>query len=149
MELEEQVCSLEVAKGLRELGAKQESLFIWVDGKKPYVREGDMKGCSRCGAVINGIMPPRSVPTYCAFTVAELGEMLPIEYVSQRRPCGPLGAKTYQYGCGHYDHDWQCFADTEAEARAKMLVSLLENHKMDGERGSREMGQRHRSARSL
>ena len=31
MNIEEQVCSLELSKRLKELGGKQESLFYWID----------------------------------------------------------------------------------------------------------------------
>src|ERR1051325_10817319 len=62
MQLEQQVCSLELAKRLRELGVKQESYFYWFFeeynhepvGWRIQTEEGD----------------------YSAFTVAELGEML-------------------------------------------------------------------------
>jgi hypothetical protein len=81
MELKDQVVSLELAQKLKELGVKQESLFYWLEH---YVGPA-----SRAG---NTPMPPKPKVidaknahkilsynkfTYAAFTVAELGEMLP------------------------------------------------------------------------
>jgi hypothetical protein len=105
MKLEWQVCSLELAKRLKELGAPQDSLFYWF------------------GPVSIGL--PRRVRAapfvdYCAnitlhpiiasaFTVAELGAMLP----------KALHADLYLE------------ADTEADARAKTLIYLLERISCD------------------
>ena len=120
MNLEQQVCSLELAKKLKELGVKQDSIFDWVfgfdanKGKKdyflwlmsPYNRE-------------NLKWPEQ----YSAFTVAELGEML------------PKGHHTYQADNGWYvppfnsikNWNTQYPCKTEANARAQMLIHLIEN----------------------
>ena len=60
MKLEQHVCSLDLAKRLKELGVKQESLFWWGEITKEvhYCKAGKPLHIS-------------------AFTVAELGEMLP------------------------------------------------------------------------
>ena len=65
MKLEDQVVGLELAKKLKELGVKQESYCYWREGNKedPTYRIVTMV-CAKGG-------------TYSAFTVAELGEMLP------------------------------------------------------------------------
>src|ERR1700689_4384174 len=66
MKLESQVCSLELSKRLKELGFKQESLFYW------YNTKGDER--------FYGIAYTKGSKlknTFSAFTVAELGEMLP------------------------------------------------------------------------
>jgi hypothetical protein len=63
MELEKQICSLELAKKLKELGVKQDSLFWWVNGRgrmELHDKHTDSDSVS-------------------AFTVAELGEMLPVK----------------------------------------------------------------------
>lgn len=100
MELNQQVCSLESAKCLKELGVKQESLFYWHETAR-------LDG-------INNINQSKINSKYCysAFTVAELGEML--------RECPQLN------WCDLYTGDL-IFQPTEAEARAKMLIYLLEN----------------------
>lgn len=67
MELEKQVCSLELAKKLKELGVKQESLFVWDIKRKNlfYTKnnypDGNIELLEQC----------------VAFSVAELGEMFP------------------------------------------------------------------------
>jgi hypothetical protein len=63
MPLEQQVCSHELAKRLAELGVRQESVFWWVDRRLRYT------GGRASHAPLQGGI--------AAFTVAELGEMLP------------------------------------------------------------------------
>lgn len=120
MKLEEQVISLDIAKRLKELGVKQESLFIWIhmedtgaqlnikirdilydmrSGYDMHEEDGDDRDCS-------------------AFTVAELGEMLPVRMVEYCKT-------TAGWYCA-YDHT-DFIAPIEADARGKMLISLLEN----------------------
>jgi len=40
MELEKQVCSLALAKKLKELGVKQESLFVYYSDNEPFYKIG-------------------------------------------------------------------------------------------------------------
>ncbi len=123
MKLEQQVVSLELAKKLKELGVKQESLFYWRPNDNGagnfndiIVAANDEEGLF-CGVY------------YSAFTVAELGEMLPDYAHSWRIPAWK--DDTIKWQC-----DWKnkpsgsktCDADTEADARAKMLIYLKENN---------------------
>jgi hypothetical protein len=126
MKLEEQVCSLELAKRIKELGVKQGSFFIHF---AKSVGDG-FGGKSQLWKIVDG----RSIPHPCvnehysAFTVAELGEMLPAR-LQLNGSCDWWSAKE---GDG-----WECkyryyasanqLAPTEADARAKMLIYLLEN----------------------
>ena len=71
MELKEQVVSLELAKKLKEIGVKQESLFWW-DGYTNFEDEIKLE-YGKPDFVAGDAM------FYSAFTVAELGEMLPEE----------------------------------------------------------------------
>jgi hypothetical protein len=112
--LEKQVCSLDLAKRLKELGVKQESLFYWhIDSMKefdPRVKMG---------------LPSGDVATYgiSAFTVAELGERLPKEAVSSWRyfPDGTDAPEGWRWKCYYQDDDIaRVWADTEADCRAKM-----------------------------
>ena len=62
MKLEDQVCSLELAQRLKELGVKQESLWVWREyghGFELELRDEDTFG-----------------EMTAAFTVAELGEIM-------------------------------------------------------------------------
>lgn len=134
MTLENQVCSLELAKKLFDLEVAQESLFCWEEYE--YGTHEEWK-----------IIPTsEATPAnyFSAFTVAELGEMLPKGYVS--------GISFYEDESKHAICHWyqvdtsgalipeleenvnikaptgEFFkANTEADARAKMLVYLLEN----------------------
>ena len=73
MKIEDQVCSLELAKKLKKLGVKQESLFYWVKHWK-----GRYEG--HVNELFYGKDEDDNVnPHISAFTVAELGEMLPAE----------------------------------------------------------------------
>jgi len=107
MRLEDQVCSLELAKRLKELGVNQESLYEWVE------RWGD-KTC--------GIFPSDNdiVNTkWSAFTVAELGEMLLPDIYSYKTPDG-------SWVCARKSPTYLVDAETEADARAKLLIYLIE-----------------------
>lgn len=124
MKLEIQVASLELSKKLKNLGVKQESYFVYV--KNPadlYILYVDDHGWDKSRKV------------YSAFTVAELGEMLPVGtksiHIDTWYDSLPVQA----------NKNWMCtmpvqrvgrkthivYALTEADARAKMLIYLLEN----------------------
>lgn len=119
MKIEDQVCSLELAKRLKELGVKQEGLFKWAsnDNKvtfhiwpNPQLYAGD----------------------FIAFTVAELGEMLP-SYLNEEFL---IIEKEKDYWSIHYDvissghHQNRLYTQEDkslANTMAKMLIHLLEN----------------------
>lgn len=120
MKLENQVCTLEQAKRLFTLLGLNESLLN-------YVSENDK---SYEIVVCNGYswsdFPAYSgyKYKYPAFTVAELGLVLPFG----------------EYDTAQWDYGWRIYTDggdgamgdvyfnTEAEARAAMLIFLLENN---------------------
>lgn len=132
MELENQVVSLELAKKLKELGVKQESLYFWFDLKEElYPR------CCK-GWVY------KKEHMISAFTVAELGEMLPFAivqdgtiykpecYIPEGYTDGDGTKISNKFGVTYVNHYMgqtlmYCEANTEADARAKMLCYLLEN----------------------
>ena len=136
MTLENQLVSLELSKKLKELGVKQESLFSWVIGVNFGQTETEKKNFKPW--VIND--QAVRIPEYNyipAFTVAELGELLPNGYVT-----GHTQFKDEKTWCCHWYrinkdgvaknigdplYDQPIFAETEANARAKMLIYLLEN----------------------
>lgn len=129
MKLEDQVTSLELSKKLKELGVKQESLFWWT---RTFTRKsGEYKEDSEWYLQFkkNGIGGH-----YSAFTVAELGEMLPKRLVGDH----PLWYLTIHCNDNYYSVDYETFTGkiqkqfncqdrNESNARAKMLIYLLEN----------------------
>jgi hypothetical protein len=125
MTLESQVVSLSLAKKLKELGVKQDSQFWWsfeehgATGWDVYFK--------------NESLGPEEWFTLekhvhiSAFTVGELGEMLPA-YLTEtyRLPHGPW--RVIHRADIHEDGEMYLEAETEADARAKMLIYLLENN---------------------
>ena len=103
---------------------KQESLFYWWRGQHK-----DDKFI-----LINPILDNQPLQAYkdaypkaevySAFTVAELGEMLPQGFYSIRDD-GKMAGTPPLHACW-YNHKMQ-LGTTEADARAKMLIYLLEN----------------------
>ena len=129
MNLESQVCSHELSKRLRELGVKQESVFYWEerDWKVEVNEDGYEKVLE---TKIELCMPPifdlaRSNDFWSAFTVAELGEMLPtLWWDSGKRGEGDYICRVFKENVTKIINS---FGQTEVEARAKMLINLIEN----------------------
>ena len=116
MKLEEQVCSLDIAKRLKELGVKQESYLWWdINGELTHFGDGENSDYA----------------VERAYSVAELGEMLPEQYFSFKChtevegdgiwSCAGARMPEFEF----YEGQWVT-ADTEANARAKMLIHLIE-----------------------
>ena len=133
MKVEEQVCSLELAKKLKDLGVKQESLWYWVK-----IAEIDRQWIlMHTDKVHEGFI------YVSAFTVAELGEMLPnkikLNFDDMRYECQLFYLNT-EHGCYcsyradmDYERDLEieaCSGNTEANVRAKMRIWLVENGKV-------------------
>ena len=142
MQVKDQIISLELAKMLKDLGVLQKSLWYWYRyyydkqwfiGHKEEIAFEENPDC------------------YSAFTVAEIGEMLPIAldfiddenspYSGHRRLIEWKGVDGWWVGyiptnCEFEDFkavqitgkDWRikCWAETEADAKAKMLIWLIE-----------------------
>lgn len=115
MELQKQVTSLELSKRLKELGVKQESICYW-----HHTRPFDSAPVSWMLKGTSASEEYEGDLHISAFTVAELGEML---------PNGVLSGKTEQgvWTCWMNISSGKEYADTEAEARGFMLAYLLEN----------------------
>ena len=118
MKLEQQVVSLELAKQLKELGVKQDSLFYWdTDYENGRVIFPNYE--------VRELMPKLN-NRVSAFTVAELGEMLPNQSMD-------LTVKLYKGNDAYWAecHKWGKKnhliggEETEADARAKMLIWLI------------------------
>lgn len=133
MRIEDQTCTLEQAKRLKELGVKQDSIFCYCH-----------VSTSHEDSVID-ILPtkwnlkdlPDLATTHIAdaFTVAELGEMLSkVEYEA-------WGNNAFMTWYTYMPYGWYCGFrnskkiernhtgyETEVHARAAMLIYLLENN---------------------
>lgn len=113
MKIEDQVTSLELSKQLKELGVcfinKQKSLFQWYSrlqkGETPFVSDR-----------------LRTPEIASALTVAELGQLL-------KHCLFNSGASTKSGWCATFDQHFT--GDTEANARAKALIWLIENKHLD------------------
>jgi len=116
---EKQCVSLDLAKRLKELGVKQESFWAWYEttdrDDAPRLNRFD-EYCTVC------TLPKQAwEEKYAAFTVAELREMLPDTYYSGRNEFSNYWCSTVKV------IDRAFSAQTEADARAKMLIYLLDN----------------------
>lgn len=136
--IENQVCSLELAKKLKKLGVKQESYFYWVNDqvvgrdsilfrKDDYVLINDIAR----GDCRESLLFVDKNDVYSSFSTSELGEMLPfcvkdgfLEFLKRGREKRFSYATLYSNGDRvlSQEHD-----PKEADSRAKMLIYLIEN----------------------
>ena len=125
MKIEEQVTNLEFSKKLKELGVKQESLFYW----KTY--RPDQFDKAPHPKIINFKEEPgfSENSVYSAFTAGEI--ILPQNYQIwwNQNAWGPIHGD--QYLPGFYAEKTWIYKglkrNQEADARALMLIYLLEN----------------------
>jgi len=139
MNIEDQVCTLEQSKRLKELGSKQHSLFAyWIKNHNKLSRLKIAEYTDNIfysihaeeGNDFNAIMG-RVDEFACAYTVAELGEMLK-DWNNSHQHNDNLMPRYYNDGILDW---WHCdefqtnlaTTHTEAQARAAMLIYLLEN----------------------
>jgi hypothetical protein len=114
MNLEQQVCSLELAKRLKELGVRQKSYFVYA--KEVLVPEFRYGGYAETRPDIWKLIEPF---IYSAYTVSELGELIKWKLL---------------YIAGIPDEFMVYINDSndnEADVRAKWLIHLLENSLME------------------
>lgn len=126
MKLENQVTSLELSKKLKELGVKQgHHLWYWWQDGSADEKTGKFRWVLKQGGLFDD-------KCYAALTVAELGEISPCHVYTKKSPkdCCDYGNiekgfaaenENAKDGERKYEH-----ADTEANARAKALIYLLE-----------------------
>lgn len=124
MRIEDQVANLELSFRVHELGVNIESLFYWTPS--------DFKAD---GWDIQSLETRKNYPrlisgeSVSAFTVAELGEMLPKWYASYRvNEDSPISFKTGMFWrCEGGDPFHKEAGKSEADSRAKMIIYLIEN----------------------
>jgi hypothetical protein len=126
MELEKQVCSLEFAKKLKKLGAEQSSLWYWVQ----WVDE--VGGRKYTELTFHESPQLVAHDVWSAFTVAELGEMLAEQksddFYRVRFHSGKDSEGFFiEWMLGRQKGTNTEYGDTEADARTRMLIYLLEN----------------------
>lgn len=112
MQTEQQVCSFELATKLKELGVEQRSYFFWKQkGGLTDIFDHNFKHADIASSI-------------SAFTVSELGELLPEDEQIMSFKNGDI------WFCGFFGkfrRGGNFSAKTEADARAKMLIYLFEN----------------------
>lgn len=131
MTLETLVCSLPLAKRLKELGVKQKSCFWWSD----HTYQSTLWNES---ALLDEVSKMQDDWTFCAnaysaFTASELGEMLPT-YINNGIErlflyIYPDNEKCWRvcYRMWGDNRGWQIEKEfSEADVRAKMLIHLIE-----------------------
>ena len=117
-------CDLEYAKKLKELGVKQESLWYWNNQGLGHGHIGHFRN---------------DMSEVSLFSVAELGEMLPFGVVSGKTrtkfscQLAMFADENNNFNLGLSNRDiWDISnTGTEVNARAKMLIYLLENKMME------------------
>lgn len=163
LSLEDQVCAIEHAKRFDEIGITQKSLWYWCESKdkdiKPEILQGTLNYYDY------NTTEKQISKIYSAFTVAELGKMLP-EIITKIHHLSNNKVKIIPYDLIFIKHDntldyshITCsnngflkindslfppeiiFRDTtEANARAKMLIYLLENKLITAEEINKCLG---------
>ncbi len=118
MKLENQVCSLESSRRLKELGVPQKSLWSWVSGLCG-TKDEDKFELKTCFCVDD-------IWIFSAYTCAELGEILIRGMYYKWETCRDHGNFLIRYGNWEKNPNELFGGKTEAEARAKMLIYLLE-----------------------
>lgn len=116
MKLEDQVVSLDLAKKLKELGVRQESVYAFHDVEKEDATLVQIGNNSQ----------KWSNQFVAAFTVAELGGMLPSGTKSWKKARWYCHLQYIESPPVNKDFARTEVADTEANARAAILVYLIE-----------------------
>ena len=109
MSLEDQVCRLELAKRLKELGVKQECIFFW----------------DKDGNLMEPTDPYKNPHIdFAAFTVAELGDILPSENLITRKRFNQKW-NVWKILASEKEKSVEFEENNLADAMAKMLIYLI------------------------
>lgn len=123
MQLEKQVCNLELSKRLKELGVKQDGYFEWSYWMDHPPHEAMDHQCQEKHWQVTDRIGGNFGERHSAFTVGELGEMLPRDFYTMRDIVGAWDCASKNIGGKWVTQS----APTEADARAKALIYLIEN----------------------
>ena len=123
MKLENQVVNRKLSQKIEKLGVKQESLWWW----RVYIKnqqDAVLTNDDYCKS------NPKDFEHYSAFTVAELGEMLPSwddegRVIYTFNDCSTWFVQFREGGFGKVIAEFN--SNTVANAFAKMLIYLIEN----------------------
>jgi len=123
--IEKHIPKLETCQTLKELGLKQRGLFCYYKHHSGGGFEYQIEPMVKERHTEDDYNFERHV--VFAPTVGELGEMLPIGFDS----CRPIGGFWKCYPSPKYPDVHLARGNTEAEARAEMLIHLIENDFVD------------------
>lgn len=147
MKIEDQVCSLQQSRKLKELGVVQEGQFFWgndlTKSKPKMILHSKSDVLMNMAIIDKYIIPKVNIKHWLkekkflvAFSVAELGVMLPEHYPSWRFTFkkrlkwittvilkdNVKDGKTIKTA-----NEFDRYEETEAQSRATLLIALLEN----------------------
>lgn len=135
MNLKDQVCTLDQSEKLKELGVRQDSIFVWsLNGGSLFIYPTTEKMLSSLTAILpnQDYFQDGCIETTSAFTVAELGELLIQNNISFDIQYLFDVESSYKWFClveGDSPFtDIEAFGKTEAEARANLLIRILEGN---------------------
>ena len=130
MKLEDQLVSLELAKELKSLGVKQDSLWYWCEnqegGERPITHDIYIKYVAT-----NRVYNMPELKIYSAFTCSELGEMLPRQLTYHKSFDNTLWWVILPDALDPTSSIYKTSSTSEANARAKCLVWLIKNKHME------------------
>lgn len=106
MKIESQVCTLNQAKKLKELGILQQSYFVWGENNRKVIEEWSIEG--------------NEDVFYAAYSVAEIGIML-------KGHNTPIYWHVWNEWCFKENNDPRGYG-TEASARAEYLIYLIKSN---------------------
>ena len=126
MKLVDQVCSLELSIKLKELGVKQQSIFLW------EFYNDNCYGIKYYPYAIFPSLLETHIKIYSAFTVSELGEFIPpLHYTIKSK--NNIYFVPNQCLEGGYEITKTFEDKNEANVRARMLIYLIKNGLMTNE----------------
>lgn len=117
MKLENQVCTLEQGKKLKELGITAEPLFWHTVNIDPITPKDIIQKWQHSHFNV--------CEKYPAFTISELGQLLDSETYTKRTGSEDSEYAQWEMGSGLYS--------TEVEARCEMLITSLTNGTLSAE----------------